>query len=116
MPNYTFQCDQCSEYTLLFFAMGDYDNRPKKIKCSECGGILCRNIAADNIQGFVSSSLSDCKTIGQYAEKQTAKYSKQQAEDIVENFKTKKTGGMKQLPKGMSRMDKPKTGTQWTKK
>ena len=115
MPDYTFQCEKCAEYSILFFTMADYDNKPKEIHCHRCNqGILYRNIAADNIGGYVTSSLSDCKTIGQYAEKQTAKYSAEQARDIIENFKTKKTGGMQKLPKGMSRMDKSNTKTKWT--
>jgi len=116
VPDYTFQCKNCSEHSILFFTMAEYDNKPNKIKCPLCNkGFLYRNIAADNIGGYVASSLSDCKTIGQYAEKQTAKYSTQQVQDIVENFKTKKTGGMKTLPKGMSRMEKSNTKTKWTK-
>jgi len=116
MPDYTFECEKCSKQTMLFFTMSEYDKQHKKVKCPSCQGPLIRNFLADNVKGFVASSLTDCKTIGQYAEKQTAKYSKQQTEDIIENFKTKKTGGMKQLPKGMTRMKKPKSGTKWTKK
>jgi len=116
MPDYTFECEKCSNQIVLFFTMSEYDKQCKTVKCPSCKDTLIRNFLADNVKGFVTSSLSDCKTIGQYAEKQTAKYSKQQTEDIIENFKTKKTGGMDKLPKGMTRMDKPKTGTQWTKK
>ena len=115
MPDYTFECEKCSKQTMLFFTMSEYDKQHKKVKCPSCQGPLIRNFLADNVNGFVSSSLADCKTIGQYAEKQTAKYSKQQTQDIIENFKTKKTGGMKELPAGMSRMTKPKSGTKWTK-
>ena len=116
MPDYTFECEKCSNQIVLFFTMSEYDKQHKTVKCPSCKGSLIRNFLADNVRGIVSSSLSDCKTIGQYAEKQTAKHSKQQVEDITENFKTKKTGGMKKLPQGMTRMGKPKTGTQWTKK
>lgn len=64
----------------------------------------------------MTRSLSECKTIGHYAEKQSAKYSKQQIEDIQESFKTKKTSGMEQLPEGMSRIEKPQESTQWARK
>ena len=63
-----------------------------------------RDFEADNIGGFVSISLSDCKTIGHYADKQTSRYTKTQLEDMKESFKTKKTGGMTELPEGMTRM------------
>jgi hypothetical protein len=116
MPDYTFECEKCSNQIVLFFTMSEYDKKCKTVKCPSCKGPLVRNLLADNVKGFISSSLSNCKTIGQYAEKQSAKYSKQQVEDIIENFKTKKTGGMQELPKGMTRMDKSTTRTKWTKK
>ena len=63
-----------------------------------------RDFETDNIGGFISISLSDCKTIGQYADKQSEKYTKSQREGMIEDFKTKKSSGMKKLPKGMNRM------------
>jgi len=115
MPDYTFKCGKCSNQVMVFFTMSEYDQKHKTVKCPSCKGSLVRNFLADNVRGVVSSSLSDCKTIGQYAEKQTAKYSKRQVEDIVDNFKTKKAGGMKKLPQGMSRIEPPTTKTKWTK-
>ena len=115
MPDYTFKCEKCSSLIVLFFTMSEYDKKYKTVKCPSCKGSLVRNFLADNVRGVVSSSLSDCKTIGQYAAKQTAKYSKRQVEDMVENFKTKKTGGMKKLPHGMSRIEQSTTKTKWTK-
>ena len=115
MPDYTFECEKCSEQIVLFFTMSEYEKKSKKRKCQSCNGKLVRNFLADNVRGIVSPSLSDCKTIGQYADKQTAKYSKRQVEDMVENFKTKKTGGMKKMPQGMSRIKPSATKTKWTK-
>jgi predicted nucleic acid-binding Zn ribbon protein len=114
MPEYTFECQTCAKQVVLFFTMSDYDKKNKTVKCPSCQRFLVRNFLADNVRGFVTSSLSDCKTIGQYAEKQTAQYSKQQVEDIVDNFKTKKVGGMKKLPTGMSRIEQSKNPTKWT--
>jgi len=100
MPDYTFKCEKCSSQIVLFFTMSEYDKKYKTVKCPSCKGSLVRNFLADNVRGVVSSSLSDCKTIGQYAEKQTAKYSKQQVEDIIENFKTKKNGWYERIATG----------------
>ena len=111
MPDYTFECTQCSEQTVLCFKMSEYTNKSKKIRCPFCDGVLIRNFATDNVRGSIAS----CKTIGQYAEKQTAKYGKQKVEDIMADAKTKKTGGMQKLPKGMKRMNKPKDNIKWTK-
>ena len=111
MPEYTFRCGKCSEATSLFCSISEYDNKKAKVKCSSCKSKkMDRDFETDNIGGFISVSLSDCKTIGQYADKQSEKYSRSQKEDMIENFKTKKTGGMKTLPKGMSRMKYTKEG------
>ena len=111
MPEYTFRCRKCSEATSLFCSISEYDTKKSKVKCSSCKSKkMERDFETDNIGGFVSVSLSVCKTIGQYADKQSEKYSRSQKEDMIENFKTKKTGGMKTLPKGMSRMKYTKEG------
>ena len=109
MPEYTFKCRKCAEITSLFCSISAYDEKKEKIKCSSCKSKrMDRDFEADNIGGFVSISLSDCKTIGHYADKQTSRYTKTQLEDMKEWFKTKKTGGMTELPEGMTRM-KPST-------
>ena len=115
MPEYTFECEKCSEKITLICSMGEYDTESQKLSCQSCKGSVERDYTADNVRGSVSLSLSDCKTIGQYADKQTSKYSQRQVEDIVENFKTKKTGGMKELPTGMSRIGPSKDKIKWTK-
>ena len=115
MPEYTFICEKCSTTTSMVCMISEYSNKSKKIKCSSCGGIVYRDFSEDNIDTFVSVGLSDCKTIGQYAEKQSAKYTKTQLEDMRQGFKTKKTQGGNPLPQGMSRMEKPDHGIKWTK-
>ena len=115
MPEYTFICEACSNHTSLVCMISEYSDKLKTIKCESCGGILHRDFSEDNVDAFVSVGLSDCKTIGQYAEKQTSKYSKSQLEDVRENFKTKKIEGGNPLPQCMSRMEKPDHGIKWTK-
>ena len=115
MPEYTFICEKCSDNMSLICTISEYLDKSKTIKCESCGGILYRDFFGDNVNAFVSVGLSDCKTIGQYAEKQTAKYSKAELQDIKEDFKTKKTQGGKTLPQGMNRMEKPNHDIKWTK-
>ena len=69
----------------------------------------------DNIQTNVAFTVSECKTLGHYAEKQTAKYGKYEVEDMRANFKTKQVEPAKELPEGMSRMERPKESTAWTR-
>ena len=91
MPEYTFKCQRCSTATSLFCRMSDYESERTKIRCSSCKSKkMDRDFETDNIGGFVSISLSDCKTIGEYADKQSSKYTRSQREGIIEEFKTKK--------------------------
>tara|TARA_R100000306_G_C4348447_1_gene128857 strand:+ start:371 stop:715 length:345 start_codon:yes stop_codon:yes gene_type:complete len=107
MPEYTFKCRKCSHKTSLFCSFTEYDAKKIKVKCSSCKSKkVDRDFETDNIGGFVSIPLSDCKTIGEYADKQSSKYTRTQREDMIEQFKTKKSGGMKKLPTGMSRINK----------
>jgi predicted nucleic acid-binding Zn ribbon protein len=115
MPEYVFRCAHCEINFSHVCSMSEFTSR-KYFRCPECKKKAQRDFSFDNVQGSVSVSLSDCKTIGHYADKQSSKYSKQQIEDIQEGFKTKKTSGMDELPDGMSRMDKPKSGVKWAKK
>ncbi len=116
MPEYTFSCKDCSEQTVIFCNISEYQNQINTVVCEHCNSKkVFRDLSGDNITGFTSVSMSDCKTVGHYAEKQSAKYGKQKVEDMLQSFKTQKEGGMSELPEGMSRVEKPKTSTQWTK-
>ena len=114
MPEYTFRCDHCEIHFSINCSMSEYKKK-KCIKCPECNKKATRDLSFDNVQGAVSFSLSECKTIGHYAEKQTSKYSKDQVEEIRRNQKTKRVSSHEELPKGMSRMEKPSGPSQWTK-
>jgi hypothetical protein len=94
--------------------MSEYKEK-KYVRCPECNKKSIRDLSFDNVQGSVAFALSECKTIGHYAEKQTSKYSKDQVESIRRNFKTKRVSSHEELPKGMSRMEKPSDTAQWTK-
>ena len=116
MPEYTYECEACEVFFSEVFTREEYDKKGNKVRCPECNKAkkVCRSYVDDNIQTNVSFALSECKTLGRYAEKQTAKYGKYQVEDMIADFKTKKTEPSKQLPEGMSRMEKPKESTSWT--
>jgi len=115
MPQYIFRCDDCSQTIDLFCSMSEYDSKSQSVLCPVCEKKTRRDYSGDNIRGSVSISLSDCKTIGHYADKQTEKYGHRRVEDMMHDFKTQKEGGMKELPSGMSRMKKSPNTIQWTK-
>ena len=114
MPEYSYMCEGCGHKWTVFRHMSEY--KPKE-ECPECAEIesVFRDFEEDNIYGGYSYSLSETKTLGHYADKQSEKYGKWKCEDMKRDFKTKKTQGGGDLPTGMSRMEKPQGGVQWTK-
>lgn len=65
------------------------------------------------MHGSVTLSLSEVKTLGHYADKQTKQYGKWKCEDMANDFKTKKVESGRELPAGMSRMEKPDEAPIW---
>jgi DNA-directed RNA polymerase subunit RPC12/RpoP len=114
MPEYIFRCDHCEIHFSINCSMSEYTAK-KYVRCPECNKKGIRDMSFDNTQGSVSFSLSECKTIGHYAEKQTEKYSKDQVEEIRRNQKTKRVSSHEELPDGMSRMEKSSDTEQWTR-
>jgi predicted nucleic acid-binding Zn ribbon protein len=114
MPEYIFRCDECEIHFSITCSMSEYKAK-KYVRCPKCNKKATRDLSFDNVQGSVAFSLSECKTIGHYAEKQTSQYSKDQVEEIRHNQKTKRVSSHEELPKGMSRMEKPSTTEQWTR-
>jgi hypothetical protein len=115
MPEYIFRCDNCEIHFSINCSMSEYTKKKKSAKCPECKRQGIRDLSFDNVQGSAVLSLSECKTIGHYADKQTAKYSRDQVEEMKRNFKTKRVSSHDELPEGMSRMDKASGNPQWTK-
>ena len=115
MPEYIFRCDKCEIHFSITCSMSEHTVKKKSVKCPECKKKGIRDMSFDNVQGSVVLSLSECKTIGHYADKQTGKYSRDQVEEMKRDFKTKRVSSHEELPEGMSRMDKPSDNQQWTK-
>ena len=116
MPEYVFRCDDCDTGYNLFCKVNEYDDAKDAIVCESCSQPMYRDFAADNIMGFISLSLSDCKTLGEYADKQRDKMGPAQAEERRSEFKTKQNKQVADLPAGMTRVDKPSgPPTKWVK-
>ena len=113
MPEYSYACGSCDHRWSMVCSMSEYKEKRKCPSCRKTKPVY-RDHAVDTVHGAVRLSLSEVKTIGHYADKQTQKYGKWKCEDMRKEFKTKKTQGGGELPTGMSRMEKPTEGTQWT--
>lgn len=104
MPRYTFKCEKCNEYSELVCTISEYDEKSAKWKCPCCHSKrVHRDYSVDSIFGSVSQ---EPKTLGQLAERNTKKYGKSKVEAIRAEHKTKRIEGMKELPQGMSRVNK----------
>jgi putative FmdB family regulatory protein len=114
MPEYSYACDECNHKWSIFCHRSEY--RDKK-KCPSCKKIksVHRDYEEDNVYGAYNFSVSEAKTLGHYADKQSKKYGKWKCEDMKRDFKTKKVQGGAELPDGMSRMQKSDGGVKWTK-
>lgn len=88
--------------------MSEYTERQRCVNCRHIKSVF-RNYEADNVVTNYIAGLHECETLGEYADKQTAKMSQDERDAKLENFKTKPNpdSGMKELPAGMSRSKSP---------
>ena len=102
MPRYTFLCEKCGEYSEMVSSISEYDKALSEYKCPECNSTkVVRSYEDDNTY----CSVKEIKTVMQLAEANEKKYGKELTAKMREEHKTKRTEGMKELPKGMSRIN-----------
>lgn len=113
MPEYSYVCESCSHKWSIVSSFSEYKEKRRCPSCKKTKPVY-RDYLVDKMHSSVKLALSEVKTIGHYAEKQTEQYGKWKCEDMRREFKTKKTEGGGDLPSGMSRMETPKESTSWT--
>ena len=115
MPEYSYACDGCDHKWSIFCHRSEYKER-KKCPCCKKIKPVHRDYGEDNVYGSYSYSLSETKTIGHYADKQSKKFGKNKVEDMIQDQKTKKKDTLSEkLPDSMSKMSRPKDSPKWTK-
>ena len=115
MPEYSYICEECDHSWSIFCHRSKYKDR---INCPYCKKkeAAYRNFQEDEVYGAYSYSLSEAKTIGHYADKQSKKLGKNKVEDMIRDQKTKKEDRLSEkLKKGMKKMDRPSSSPKWTK-
>ena len=114
MPEYSFYCKGCTHEWSVVCGMTNYTDKQACPSCKKRKSVF-RDFEKDvsTVYGSINLSLSEVKTLGHYADKQSKKYGKWKCEDMKENFKTKKTEEGKDLPAGMSRMETPAETPVW---
>jgi len=114
MPTYSYRCTSCNSCFELFFHMQDYISNP----VCDCGSNNTeRNYVQDfsSIIGSVRKSDSELKTVGDLANRNRDRLSEDQKLALQKKHNDyKEQQSTKELPRGMSRLPKPKTKTKWT--
>jgi putative FmdB family regulatory protein len=115
MPTYTFCCDKCKHKFELFFSIQAYED---KQVCEKCGSIAQRSYEDD--LGSINTSIrladSEIKTLDHLAKRNHERFSDDKKHHLYVKHNSYKEGfdKTKDLPAGMSRIQKPKSKTKWT--
>lgn len=104
MPLYTYNCEKCKINFEIKCSMAEYQDQPVCPKCKKNKKVF-RCFDVDSVHSHYVFGLSECKTIGQYAEKQTKLYGEEKCAKMREEFHKHRhqSGGIDKLPEGMSR-------------
>ena len=119
MPRYTFVCEDCGEYSEMVSSISEYDKSLAEYKCPHCKS---KNVVRSYEDDNTYCSVKEIKTMMQLAEANEKKYGKELTAKMREDHKTKRKEGMKELPKGMSRINSASdmtdnyTKSDWKKK
>ncbi|NBU33454.1 zinc ribbon domain-containing protein [bacterium] len=115
MPIYTFFCEKCKKKYELVCRIKDYNDAAPCEYCKSNKHIY--RLYIDDVatqSASVKKSDSELKTIGDLALRNTDRMSDDEKEHLKRkhnDYKEKPTN--KQLPKGMSRVNRPKIKTKW---
>lgn len=116
MPCYTYLCNKCNK---RFEIVCSYSQYTEKAECEFCHSKnTARSYSDDLITLNTSVKLSDTeiKTIGHLAARNNEKFSEDYKQHLYNKHNSyKEEQSSKELPKGMSRIEKPKHKIKWTK-
>ncbi len=116
MPTYSFFCDGCKEKFELYLSLQQYD-KSKKI-CPSCNKDkkVSRLYVEDllTLNTSIKKSDSELKTIGDLANRNRDKMSEDHKAHLGKKHNEyKEPASTKELPKGMSRLQRPKQKIKW---
>ena len=113
MPTYTYFCSKCQSSFEIFSSITTYK---EKQKCDKCKASCSRFYQEDmlTINGSVKKSDSELKTIGDLANRNRDRMTNDQKNYLDKKHNEYKDQNLaKELPKGMSRIKKPKNKIKW---
>jgi len=115
MPTYTFSCENCSQIFEIFSSIKDYSSNQKCPSCSSSKVYREYTFDCSSISMSVKKSDSELKTLGDLANRNRDRLSNDEKDNLVKKHNSYKedTSNMKELPTGMTRLEKsPKI--KWT--
>ena len=115
MPTYSYECRACLNQFELFSYIKDYNSQPK---CPLCGKYQTNRLYLLDVSTqscSVKKTDSELKTVGDLANRNRDKLNDDQKIELYNKHNLYKQNNVeKTLPKGMSRITKPKKKTKWT--
>lgn len=116
MPTYSFFCDGCQEKFELYLSIQQYDTAQKKCPVCKKDKKVSRLYQEDlsTLNTAVKKSDNELKTIGDIANRNRDRMSDDQKQYLSQKHNDyKEQVSTKELPKGMSRIQKPKHKIKW---
>lgn len=113
MPTYTYYCNQCELTFEAFFSIKDYK---EIILCEQCRARCSRSYENDmlTINSSVKKGDNELKTIGDLANRNRDRMTDDQRDELHNKHNSyKDQPSHKELPRGMSRIQKPKHKMKW---
>jgi len=114
MPLYSYICNKCKTKFEIFCSIKDYQDQPN---CRVCDSKNTDRAYIDDMRTIFSSVKkgdNELSTLGDLASRNSDKMSNdQKAELLMKHNSYKEQSSNKELPKGMSRIKKPKTKIKW---
>lgn len=116
MPTYSFFCESCQEKFELYLSLKQYEQSKKP--CPNCNNTkkVSRLYQEDllTLNTAVKKSDNELKTIGDLANRNRDKMSDDQKASLAQKHNEyKDQSSTKELPKGMSRLQRPKQKIKW---
>ena len=107
MITYSYHCENCDNRFEVVCKVEDYSEKQKCPACKKTENVY-RDFQTDSVTTNMVPMLSECKTLQQYAEKQTKIYGEEKCSKMRDEFhkykkKENRTGGVK-LGEGMTRV------------
>ncbi len=114
MPTYSYECSSCQNVFELFFSIKNYQEKPCCPSCKSKKTFRRYIEDVSTINTAVKKADSELKTIGDLANRNRDRMSDDEKTALhIKHNQYKEEKSQKELPTGMSRIEKPKNKIKW---